>query len=50
MSEQAWNFIKKEFLAQVFSCDFYEFFLNTFFTEPFKIEIIFCNNLASMTD
>ena len=27
------NFIKKETLAQVFSCEFYEIFKNTFFTE-----------------
>ena len=30
---QACNFIKKETLAQVFSCEFYEIFKNTFFTE-----------------
>ena len=30
---QAYNFIKKEILAQVFSCEFYEIFKNTFFTE-----------------
>ena len=29
----AWNFIKKEFLAQVFSYEFCESFKNTFFTE-----------------
>ena len=27
------NFIKKETLAQVFPCEFYEIFKNTFFTE-----------------
>ena len=27
------NFIKKETLAQGFSCEFYEIFKNTFFTE-----------------
>ena len=27
------NFIKKETLAQVFSCEFCEIFKNTFFTE-----------------
>ena len=27
------NFIKKETLAQVFSCEFYEIFKNAFFTE-----------------
>ena len=30
---QACNFIKKETLAQVFSCDFCEISKNTFFTE-----------------
>ena len=28
---QAWNFIKKETLAQVLSCEFCEIFQNTFF-------------------
>ena len=27
------NFIRKEILAQVFSCEFYEISQNTFFTE-----------------
>ena len=27
------NFIKKETMAQVFSCEFYEIFKNIFFTE-----------------
>ena len=32
---QAWNFIKKETLAQVFSCEFYEIAKNNFsFTTP----------------
>ena len=30
---EASNFIKKETLAQVFSCEFYEISKNTFFTE-----------------
>ena len=30
---QACNFIKKEILAQVFSCEFYEMSKNIFFTE-----------------
>ena len=30
------NFIKKETLAQVFSCEFGEIFKNTFFTEQLK--------------
>ena len=31
--KKACNFIKKETLAQVFSCKFYEIFKNTFLTE-----------------
>ena len=30
---EACNFIKKEILTQVFSCEFCEIFKNTFFTE-----------------
>ena len=30
---KACNFIKKETLAQVFSCEFYEVYKNVFFTE-----------------
>ena len=33
MLAEAWNFIKKEALAQVFSCEFCEIFRNTYFTE-----------------
>ena len=33
MRPQACNFIKKETLAQVFSCEFCEIFKNTFFIE-----------------
>ena len=32
---QACNFIEKETLAQVFSCEFYEISKNTFFTKHF---------------
>ena len=35
VSEQAWNFIKKENLARVFSCDFYEIFLEQLFKRAF---------------
>ena len=35
MSEQPWNFIKKETPAQVFSCDFYEIFLEHLFYRTF---------------
>ena len=34
--KKACNFIKKESLAQVFSCEFCEIFKNTFFTEHFR--------------
>ena len=33
---QACNFIKKETLAQVFSCEFYEIFKNTYFEEHLR--------------
>ena len=33
---RACNFIKKETLAQLFSCEFYEISKNTFFTEHLK--------------
>ena len=31
------NFIKKEALAQVFSCEFCKIFKNTFFTEQLRV-------------
>ena len=37
MSEQAWNFFKKETPAQVFFCDFYEIFLEHVFIEHFHV-------------
>ena len=33
MKLKAWNFIKKETLAQVFSCEFYEISKHNFFAE-----------------
>ena len=36
LQPQACNFIKKETLAQVFSCEFCEIFKNTFFTEHLR--------------
>ena len=33
---EACNFIKKETLAQVFSCEFWEIFKNTFFIEHLR--------------
>ena len=32
----AWNFIKKDTPAQVFSCEFYKIFKNIFFTEHLR--------------
>ena len=37
VSEPAWNFIKKGTTRQVFSCDFYEIFLEHFFIEHFWV-------------
>ena len=37
---QAWNFIKKETPAQVFSCDFYKIFENTFFIKHFQVHVL----------
>ena len=36
LTHEAWNFIKKETLAQVFTCEFSEISKNTFFTEQFR--------------
>ena len=36
LQASACNFIKKETLAQVFSCEFREIFKNIFFTEPLR--------------
>ena len=36
LSKKGCNFIKKETLAQVFSCEFYEISKNTFFTEHLR--------------
>ena len=33
LQASACNFIKKETLAQLFSCEYSEIFMNTFFTE-----------------
>ena len=37
MPESLCNFIKKETLAQVFSCEFCETFKKTLFTEHFRV-------------
>ena len=34
---EAWNFIKKETLTEVFSCEFFEISKNTFFTELLRV-------------
>ena len=41
IADQAWayNFIKKETLAQVFSCEFWEISKNTFFIEHLRMTI-----------
>ena len=46
----ACKFIKKEALAQVFSCEFHEIFKNTFFTEHLRMKkvMFLCQN-KSMT-
>ena len=35
---EAWNFIKKETLAQLFSCEFCEISRNTFFAKHFRVK------------
>ena len=45
---QACNFIKKETLAQVFSCEFCEIFKNTFFTEQLRTTTSYCSNLPKL--
>ena len=42
--------LKKNVRDRYFPVIFTKFFWNTFVIEHFKIEIFFCNNLASMTD
>ena len=36
LQTQAWNFIKKDTLAQVFPCEFCEIFKSTFFIEHLR--------------
>ena len=36
LQAEAWNFIKKETLAQLFSCEFSEISKNTLFTEHLR--------------
>ena len=47
---QACNFIKKETLAQVFSCQFYEIYNNTFFhgTHPVAASVMLTNVSRSL--
>ena len=42
------NFIKKETLAQVFSCEFYEIFKNTFFIEQLRWLLAFWSQCLSL--
>ena len=44
---EAWNFIKKETLAQLFSCEFCEISRNTFFTKHFRVTSAGLNPLMS---
>ena len=44
----ACNFIKKEALTQVFSCEFYEIFKNTFFTEHLRTIASGTENLSEV--
>ena len=39
LQAEACNFLKKETLAQVFSCEFYEIFKNTLFTEHLWVTV-----------
>ena len=39
---EAYNFIKKENMAQVFSCEFCKIFKNTSFTEHFRATASAC--------
>ena len=48
--DQACNFIKKETLALVFSCEFREISNNTFFNGHLRwLLLTFCVSLSSMT-
>ena len=42
---QACNFIKKETLAPVFSCEFFEIYKNTFFTEQLRWLLLYLRNV-----
>ena len=47
MQAPAWNFIKKETLAQVFSCEFCEISKNTFFAEHLRTSASVCLQYTS---
>ena len=49
VADGASNFIKKETLAQVFSCEFWKIFKNTFFTEHFWTSASFDSNKKKKT-
>ena len=44
------NFIKKDTLAQVFSCEFCEIFKNTFFTEHLRTTASICSKVKLWND
>ena len=44
------DFIKKETLAEVFSCTFYEIFQDTFFTEHLKTTAFILKHFMLMND
>ena len=46
---EAWNFIKKETLAQVFSCDFCEIFKNAYFYRTSPVAASNVSNLSVRT-
>ena len=45
---QACNFIEKEALAQVFPCEFFEIFKNTFITEHLWTTASYSSNLSKI--
>ena len=49
-SLQEWNFIKKEAMVQVFSCEFCEIFKDIFFTEHLRASALLCYYEISALD
>ena len=53
LQAEAYSFIKKETLAQVFSCEFYKIFKNTFLAEHLRMNapvITYCCSLCSTSN